>query len=692
MKRLGFSVKFFALGLVAARVFIASVHAQTFIPTADPDADRELIPAALGLRTDKQGNSWNFQQNGTLGRIGNSMLNTGMELYVNNQRFYSQQPLMTKNGREFVLPGRTGATFGGLTVSRRVKLDEKTGVVRYVEVFQNPTAAEVAAQVEIRSNLGGNYKNYVTNSGNPGATVLKRDQTGILVTSTASNVNRALVLTLRSAGSKLKPTITSQSRYMVSSHFQIRVPAGETRCLLHTVAQVPIPGGFDRKALAEVFRPGALHRHLTSVPATLRPKLANFSLGEEARGLALLSATSIDRLGVKRGRKDVLAVGEETRLIGAASCANLEIATEFGKAQIAFEDVSAVVGGNRGKRDREKIFQRDGQVLGGNVAAQDFRFVLHSGNVMDLEVSKLDRLVRGENFETRREKLAIPDGAVAFLETHGGDRLALLPLEETRLNLVSPWGSVEVGLGEISAVSTRESEPVGHLVELKNGSRFYAFAGGAEFAFETPRFGRRSIPPSQIRAIVSREAADPAQTRVSAWETPRLTQPYLDLRGRQRIVGPILAPQLTILTEGESVQTPPETIRHLINQLGDESDRIEPEIAPPFRAELWGGGVISGNLRERLLNVRLHSAEWQIPVSDVVQAVVPTPRISDATRAAIAKWIRDLGNDDWQTRERASEELAEFGYLAKPQLVEAGNFTNDAEVNRRVEMLLRRLE
>ena len=257
-------------------IHLAVVLLSLTFADAQDATNRDLVPAALGLRTDKKGNSWNFQQGGTLGRIGSSMMNTGLALYIDNRQFYPQQPLMTKDGKEFILPARSGANLSGLAVTRRVRLDDKQGVVRYLEIFHNPTAQTVSASVELRTNFSGNYQAYVTDAGKSSKTVLGAKETGIVVSPAATNQRHAFVFGLRSPQSQLRPTLASQSRYVVSTHFQIDVPAGETHCFLHTVGQVPVPTNLDRKTLANVFRPVALHRHLASVPKDLRSKIVNF--------------------------------------------------------------------------------------------------------------------------------------------------------------------------------------------------------------------------------------------------------------------------------------------------------------------------------------------------------------------------------------------------------------------------------
>ena len=71
----------------------------------------KLVPAAMNVITDKQGNSWNLEQNGNLGRVGNSMVNSGLTLLLNNQQFYTYQPMMTADGKEFDRLFEDGETF-----------------------------------------------------------------------------------------------------------------------------------------------------------------------------------------------------------------------------------------------------------------------------------------------------------------------------------------------------------------------------------------------------------------------------------------------------------------------------------------------------------------------------------------------------------------------------------------------------
>ena len=98
--------------------------------------------------------------------------------------------------------------------------------------------------------------------------------------------------------------------------------------------------------------------------------------------------------------------------------------------------------------------------------------------------------------------------------------------------------------------------------------------------------------------------------------------------------------------------------------------------------------MAAGRLRELLLPVRIGDRVCRVPVRDVVDVLVPTPNVPDALREKIARLIRDLGHDDWQTRENAGRQLEEIGFMAKAQLDEAVKQSTDPEVRRRARLLV----
>ncbi|NOX98785.1 MAG: hypothetical protein GXP30_03485, partial [Verrucomicrobia bacterium] len=343
-----------------------------------------LIPAAMGIRTDKQGNSWNVEQNGNLGRVGSSMMvNSGLNLYINNQQFYTYQPMMTADGSEYVLHNRQNSNMMGLQVMRRIRLLEKQGVMRYLEILTNATSNPLTVNLSLRTNFSGNFKNYITNDGNSNVVMLGTRESGVLVTPGSTQVNRAFVFSLCSEKSALKPSISSQNKYGLNFQYSVAIAPGQTVILAHAVTQVPLPGSFERKTMRRLFRPVALDRLQSSIPSTLRKFVINYKGNASPGGVSLMAGTSVEGLGVDRASRDTLALGQKTRLLGTATCASLTIKTVYGEAEIPFENLAALVGGNRGRRDVSRVYLRDGQVFSGEVKAQGLRFIMAGGGSMN---------------------------------------------------------------------------------------------------------------------------------------------------------------------------------------------------------------------------------------------------------------------------------------------------------------------
>jgi len=332
------------------------------------------------------------------------------------------------------------------------------------------------------------------------------------------------------------------------------------------------------------------------------------------------------------------------------------------------------------------------------------RFAMNSGPALELTVDAIDVLVTRAEADDGRPK----EGARAAIDTFDGDRLTVIPsrdgAEPPQLTLVTPWGPRRVTLGELRWIRPAEGDVPGHVASLKDGSRFFGFLGGQGVTLETVEFGPRRFMPGEIRAV---ENLDEARRRREARERAEsgrpggpvaddddeseLSEPHVVLAGENVIVGYIDLAEVHLAVQGAPVPLPPSQLRNLHNTLEDDSGGGVGGL-PTFRAELWGGGVVVGSLREAELPFR--SGEWvlRVPVADVVDVFVPTPTVPDALRDRIAKHIRDLGHPEWKEREKASEALEEFGFVAAGQLKAAFKESNDPEVQRRAKALLDKVE
>lgn len=649
--------------------------------------NERLVPAAMSVVTDSQGNSWNIEQNGNLGRVGNSMINSGLTLLVNNQDFYSSQTMMTADGREFVLPGNPNTSNSGLQLARRVRMLDREGALRYTEILTNGSTNPLTVSVVLRTNFSGNYKTYLTDQGNTGVSTLGPREGAILVTPGSNQSNRAFLFTLADGKSPVKPIITSQNKYGLTFQYNLAIPAGQTVSLVHCVAQVPVPREFDRQTLARVFRPLAFERLAVTVPSELRALVVN---GEARSGFtaeSLLGGPFLADLGVERSRRDILAMGDRTRLIGkAAAAGKIRLATRYGPVETPIESIAAIVGDDRGRRDGARVFLRDGQVFSGSITAGDLTFAMASGGKMNLQAGSLDRLVLAKAETDNRWE---PE-TVAMVESHSGDRIAVAG-ESSRLRGMTPWGPLDFTFDDIVWLGPMEDEPVGHFVEFKNGMRCYLFLSSETLPIKSPLLGESGLESGQIRSIVTRaglERTKAARSQAADYvEIGAGAVPELLAAGGQRVVGPVSTVAFQILTQSATVSIAPGEVRRLTNVTALEGQPADPG-GPYFRVELWGGGQVAGYLAERELAMEVRGAPWRIPLDDVRELATPSPSLTEENRQAITKWVAELGHDDWQTREKATEELKALGFQAQSLLREVLKINADPEVRRRIERIL----
>lgn len=675
---------------------------QQWTPQADPTAmagapgsvrSERLVPAAMNVVTDKLGNSWNIEQNGTLGRVGNSMINSGLTLLINNQQFYASQPMMTADGSEYVLPSRMGSFVPGLHVLRRIRSMDREGALRYLEVLTNGNSNPLTLSVVLRTNFSGNYKTYLTDQGNSGVVTLGPREGAVLVTPGSNQSNRAFLFTLSAQKSAVKPAITSQNKYGLTFQYNLTIPPGQTVAIAHAVAQVPVPREFDRQTLARVFRPVALDRLAATLPRELRPLVVNGDAGGALAGGASLTISPLKSLGVERGRSDILAMGDRTRLVGSASAARLSVTGPYGQAEVPFEQVAAIAGGHGGRRDGARLYLRDGQVLSGEVAAEDMRFAMSSGGRMNLQIESLDRLLLAKA-DTDDQWTA---ETVAMIETHTGDRLAVKAAADAPVALrgMTPWGALEFTLDDILWLAPVEDEPVGHYVEFKNGLRCLVFLTGQTLAVENPVFGACELDLARVRLIATRAARDGGETATEgAGERPKAASallPELVAAGGQRLLGSVVGESLSVLTPTGLVSVAPVEIRRMTNLTAADGETADAS-GPRFRLELWGGGVMDGYLADRELVLEVRGQNWRVPLGDVREMVTPVPRLTDEAQQQIARLIGELGADAWQTREKATEELRDFGFVAQAILREELKANPDPEVRRRLERILAGIE
>ncbi len=625
-----------------------------------------LLPAAIGVRTDRAGNSWRVEPDGSLGRIGSNLVNSGHTLSVNGRKFDALHPRMTADASEFVFHGQPIPSLPGVDVSRRVRFLDDRGALRYLELFFNGSSRVVTLYVELATSFSGNYQAAVTDLGRLDPILLEPGETGVLVTPGASQTNRAFAFVLRGPDAPVEPSLSSQSRYGLKFQFQITLQPGETGILAHSVVQLPTPRDFDAKSLARVFAPVSLSAIASSIPESFAPLVVNRS--PESLGARLLR--TVDSLGVVPSDRSVLTSGAGTRLFGeVVPPKKLSLETEFGPVEIPWNEVAAIAGRDGGKREKGEVYLRDGQILTGNLGGA-LRFRVLDGEELELAPERLDLLVTG------RQESDAPALPGAMILTRAGDQILVGQNSAVTLAGLTPWGLLEFGIAELESLLPAGNGHPGHAVGLSDGTGCLVYLTGDALRITATGLGELTLPVAAIRAIQPlrppHRSRDASSVRIS-------------LRGDQIVSGTVEAKGFELSGNGKELFLEYAQLR-VIERAGSTAQPSSPN--GPLVFSLRDGSQIEGFTRTAFFPLRVRGRDWRIPIGDLVEVIFPDEPLDEATREQLAAWIGQLGDDDWAVREEATRALERFGPGIVPVLEQGRARSPDPEVTRRLERVL----
>ncbi len=631
-----------------------------------------LVPAAFGIWTDRAGSSWSVETTGNIGRIGSTMVNSGLALLVDEEKFASHRPMMTADGKELVLQGLPLDPLPGLQVQRRVRLLDEPGGLRYAELFHNGSADPMTLSVGLATNFSGNFKTFLSDRGRSEPLLLGPSESGVVVLPGASQSSRAFLFTLAGTAGGERPTVSSQNRYGLTFRYRLDLAPGETGVIVHHVAQVAIPQTFDRGTLQRLGAPYALDRLHAAFDSDWRPYVANVRESADLSPQVAMERLGLASLGIVPGTSDILAIGEETRLVGKAEGDRIVLSSAFGEMEIPLDQIAAIAGGKRRGDGRVRVYLRDGQILSGTAKAEGLGFVPVNGARIAFDPTAHDRLV----FAGAPAADVWPAGVDALVETHDGDLVRAEATTAPLLNLATPWGSLPVLLKDLVWLHPLPGDAPGYRVELQDGTRCEGYPDAETVSFVAVGFGEKALPVSHLKRVFTRSA----WARRGDGGAP-VAGAAIRLAGDQTLQGQIGDETLSILSEGTALETPLAEIRR-IERFADASS------PPRFRVERWDGGTLVGSLPLDFLSVKVAGRDWRIPPRDLAGVEFAPPALTVEMTARIEALVANLASPDWATREKATRELGAFGYLARPVLRRELGAATDPEVERRLERIL----
>lgn len=676
----GFLIPLWAGVLAVAASGQDPSEARDAVPGLAETATPELVPAAFGIWTDRGGNSWSVEAAGNIGRIGSAMVNSGLALSLNDEKFVPYQPMMTPDGKEMVLQSLPVESFPGLRVQRRIRLLDDPGGLRYAELLHNDSVDRITVTVELANNFSGNFRTFLSDRGRSEPLLLSEGETGVFVLPGTSHSSRAFLFTLAEAGAEVRPSLSSQNRYALTFRYRIDLRPGESAALVHHVAQVAIPQSFDRRTLLRASRPFALDRIRDSFDPDWSNAVVNAAIVGENSLRELFERGGIAELGISPSPRDVLAIGAETRLEGKAEGEGILFSGPYGDAEFALEAVAALSGkGARGER-LPRVYLRDGQVLSGGFSGSGLSFTPAGGSRIDLRESAFDHVAMAGSGLVP----SWPDGIIAIVETQEGDRIAVPEGGGFSMGFATPWGRLEFSEGGLLRLGAAAGTP-GLRVEFKDGNRFRGVPLGEPLLLEGTVFGRVEIPAARLRRIYTREGMGTTATRDLS------SQAILNLFGDQSIAGSIAESSFDVSVDGALLGLSTEELRRIVRLESSGTATESRWEGARFQMERWDGGIVVGVPRIDGFSVEVRGTLWRIPLRDIVSIdfAAPAPTTEDAER--IEALVGDLASSDWIVRENATRELGAFGYLARSLLRRKLREATDPEVVRRLETILSKL-
>lgn len=609
--------------LAAGIVVLAML--QSPLPAAA--AKVKLVPARYGQVNDAQGYPWDVRSTGMIENGRNDCFDNGLILTVNNQQFNCSNGQMTPDAKQFVL----FMTMGQLQVTRHIQIDTQRAMMRYLEVFNNPTAKTVNAQVVIRTMLGGNCQQVVTSEGTPlaSATLGKKD-IGIAAMNPGGS-RPSVVFMFSDPNSRPRPTVRVQGNRDFYVTFSLSIKPKRTLTLYHTVAQ---RSNLTPNGLAAVYKTVYRGRLLKpSIPAKLVSTIANFRTtpAEGDPGPLLASVLEVaDALGVERKDHETLVLSDDASMTGTVTSESFVVKTLLGDTKIEAEDVALLVGG-AGRERPMRLYLRSGEILVGEIQAESLAIKTKEELQLKLEPALLDMLFFRANQEKDGKPLA---GAAAMVTTSSGDRFAVAKTASTMLKTATPWGAYSFKLNAVRHMWViRDPAPSRRLV-LNDNSRLTVFVTSPALPLESVRWGTVQLPMHALQAYhrIDVEAALEIEggTPEEIDEDPefwRLKAPYCLLAGNNAFAGRIDLESIRLVS-GAGVR---DVALEQIATISRDEDQEQSGTQAAVRLEMRGGGHLTGRLERSFVPIRVGEHTWQVPVEHLALArfIDPPPEEED---------------------------------------------------------------
>lgn len=607
------------------------------------------IPERFFQIQDDSGFLWQALDNGALISGESQYLQSGMNLVVDGEPFAPASGSVREPGSEDARAEvKLQEARDGLVVDRDLWFDPRRSGVRILDRISNTGSSARTFEVVLRTtypfawqSLHGSGGRML--SGEP-APQLGADDGSLSVRFSASDGRHDTYLLFGAAGGGVRPVLktSSNSREMVFA-YELEVPAGESRALLHWILQRNLPEVGDAGAVfAPFLQRGQLI--LPGVEPTVGAIVENFprtafpvesGVPSRLRSLVALNEFA-ERVGSQRRSEDLLWQGPTAQTGGSLSREGIYAVEAVGVGRIEFpiSELAALRGG-AGQGITPLFFLRDGRVLAGlswtgSLSWSSGSDALASSQTL-LEPEELHMLL----LATASQDGIPPARSSHFVQLSWGSVVAVDMGEggesevakggsdaegspQSNFVAVSSLGPIKAGWEEVVELERFQRPAPSWRVLLADGSLLVAMLSPEETRFLTVTGPQIAVPGGAVERVWR------------AGETPRLreskTEDWLDLSevpdglgpaqgfllaGNQLLAGRFDDDELVVLDGDAPVRVETGRIRAMRRSDG-------PGARGFVEFELEGNDKISGVLLAPYLRIASRGSAIEVPAGEVL--------------------------------------------------------------------------
>lgn len=586
------------------------------------------VPERFFQVQDEAGFLWQALDNGALLSGDTQYLQSGLNLIVNGQPFSptsatAQEPGSGKERISVKLEEKRS----DLVLTRDLWFDTQRSGVRVWDAFANTGSSELSLEVVLRTTYPFAWQSLHGSGGavlgtEPSLAARPGDfSLGVHFSPSEGRHDTYFLYGSERGGQKPVLRASANSRELTFT-YALRIPAGESRSLVHWILQRNLPEvSQDLAALAPFVQRGqwidaGLDAKSPTRVVNLVPEAFPSSTSSSPRLRALVALNDLtDRLGLSRRSEDLLWLGPSNAISGKLErSGSITVESAWrGSTETPIAAIAAIRGG-AGQGIPTAIYLRDGRVLTGQVTQGELRWTTkESPNAELLDLSAIHVVLCA----TEPEDGGAPPGTSHFLQLANGSVLALSISPQDSLTWISPVGKVTSPWSSLVELAREVGSVPKWRLLLQEGAYISGMLPTGTLALRTADGRDVEVPASLIDRIWRPETPlrlnYPKGDWMSFSEVPEGIGPEtgLLLAGNELLAGTLVPATLTLRDGSTTVKVASDRLLGM-----ERSD--DPANPDHFVLQLQGGERLSGQILDRYLWLDSPQGKLELPFDQVL--------------------------------------------------------------------------